>query len=117
MSKADINKTTPEIEKYCTDFWDSNNIETSQLYSVPLKRAGLVTFPSSVGGPNWGPLSYNPQLGYVFINLHNSGVYRAAGAAAAGIGTTVGNLTPQFRMGIRNVGYGRPGWRRWRHRP
>ncbi len=22
MSKADINKTTPEIEKYCTDFWD-----------------------------------------------------------------------------------------------
>ena len=60
MSKADINKTTPEIEKYCTDFWDKNNIETSQLYAVPLKRAGLVTFPSSVGGPNWGPLVVQP---------------------------------------------------------
>ena len=86
MSKADINKTTPEIEKYCTDFWEANNIETSQLYSVPLKRAGLVTFPSSVGGPNWGPLSYNPQLGYVFINLHNTGSFRAAGSPGRGEG-------------------------------
>ena len=86
MSKADINKTTPEIEKYCTDFWDKNNIETSQLYAVPLKRAGLVTFPSSVGGPNWGPASYNPQLGYVFINLHNTGSFRAAGSPGRGEG-------------------------------
>jgi len=86
MSKADINKTTPEIEKYCTEFWDANNIEASQLYSVPLKRAGLVTFPSSVGGPNWGPLSYNPQLGYVFINLHNTGSFRAAGTPGRGGG-------------------------------
>ena len=86
MGKADINKTTPEIEKYCTDFWEANNIEASQLYSVPLKRAGLVTFPSSVGGPNWGPLSYNPQLGYVFINLHNTGSFRAAGSPGRGEG-------------------------------
>lgn len=86
MSRADINKTTPEIEKYCTDFWDANKIETSQLYSVPLKRAGLVTFPSSVGGPNWGPAAYNPQLGYVFINLHNTGSFRAAGSPGRGEG-------------------------------
>src|SRR6187431_576568 len=84
MSRGDINKLTPEIEKYCTDFWDTNKIQTSQLYSVPLKSAGLVTFPSSVGGPNWGPLSYNPQLGYVFINLHNTGSFRAAGSPARG---------------------------------
>jgi quinoprotein glucose dehydrogenase len=86
MSKADINKTTPEIEKYCTDFWEKNNIQPSQLYSVPMKSHGLVTFPSSVGGPNWGPLSYNPQLGYVFINLHNTGSFRAAGSPGRGFG-------------------------------
>jgi len=86
MSRGDINKLTPEIEKYCTDFWDTNKIQTSQLYSVPLKSAGLVTFPSSVGGPNWGPLSYNPQLGYVFINLHNTGSFRAAGSPGRGEG-------------------------------
>ena len=86
MTRNDINKTTPEIEKFCTDFWDANNIKPSELYSVPLKSAGLVTFPSSVGGPNWGPLSYNPELGYVFINLHNTGSYRAPGATGRGFG-------------------------------
>lgn len=86
MTKKDINKTTPEIEKFCSDFWDSNNILPSELYSVPLKAGGLVTFPSSVGGPNWGPLSYNPQLGYVFINLHNTGSFRAAGSPGRGEG-------------------------------
>jgi glucose dehydrogenase len=90
MSRSDINKLTPEIEKYCTDFWDTNKIQTSELYSVPLKSAGLVTFPSSVGGPNWGPLSYNPQLGYVFINLHNTGSFRAAGSPGRGFGDPEG---------------------------
>ncbi len=103
MSRNDINKTTPEIEKFCTDFWDSNHIETSQLYAVPLKRAGLVTFPSSVGGPNWGPLSYNPQLGYVFINLHNTGSFRAAGAAGRGFGDEGGP------GGAPGAGRGAPG--------
>ncbi|MBV8841253.1 MAG: PQQ-binding-like beta-propeller repeat protein [Bryobacterales bacterium] len=78
MSKDDINKMTPEIEKFCTDFWDNNHLEASGPYARPMSRASIVTFPSSLGGPNWGPLSYNPQLGLVFINVHNSGTFRAA---------------------------------------
>ena len=35
MTRNDINKMTPEIEKYCTDFWDQNNI----LPSGPFDRA------------------------------------------------------------------------------
>ena len=38
----------------------------------------IVTFPSAVGGPNWGPPSYNPQLDLVFINIHNTGSHRPA---------------------------------------
>ena len=82
MTRADINRITPEVETYCTDVWDRNQIQPSQLYSVPRRDMAMVTFPSSVGGPNWGPLSYNPQLGYVFINLHNTGTYRPARAGA-----------------------------------
>jgi quinoprotein glucose dehydrogenase len=81
MTRADINKITTDVEKFCADFWDRNNIQPTQAYSVPRRDAAMVTFPSSVGGPNWGPLSYNPQLGYVFINLHNTGTYRAARTA------------------------------------
>ena len=29
MTREDINKLTPEIEKYCTEFWDANNIQPS----------------------------------------------------------------------------------------
>jgi quinoprotein glucose dehydrogenase len=104
MSRNDINKLTPEIEKYCTDFWDANKIQTSELYSVPLKSAGLVTFPSSVGGPNWGPLSYNPQLGYVFINLHNTGSFRAAGSPGRGEGGGPGDGPGGGRGGGRGGG-------------
>jgi quinoprotein glucose dehydrogenase len=82
MSKDDINKMTPEIEKFCTDFWDNNHMEASGPYARALKTAGIETFPSTLGGPNWGPLSYNPQLGLVFINAHNTGTYRPAGAPA-----------------------------------
>lgn len=76
MAKADINKMTPEIEKFCTDFWNNNHLIASEPYARPISTAAQVMFPSALGGPNWGPLSWNPQLGLVFINVHNTGSYR-----------------------------------------
>ncbi len=78
MSREDINKMTPEIEKFCTDFWNNNHLQASEPYPRPVSNVAQVTFPSALGGPNWGPLSWNPQLGLVFINVHNTGSYRAA---------------------------------------
>src|SRR5947207_1960944 len=78
MTRADINKMTPEIEKFCTDFWDKNHIVESRPFDRPSQDQAMVTFGAPVGG--WGPLSYNPQLGYVFLNVTNSGNYHAAGA-------------------------------------
>jgi len=86
MTRDDINKMTPEIEKFCTDFWDTNKLQPSKAYARPLRNESIVTFPSTLGGPNWGPLSYNPQLGLVFINLHNTGTYRPAGPLPPGGG-------------------------------
>ena len=86
MTRDDINKMTPEIEKYCTDFWDKNKLRPSAAYARPLSNASIVTFPSALGGPNWGPPSYNPQLGLVFINVHNTGTFRPAGPLPPGAG-------------------------------
>ena len=86
MTRDDINKMTPEIEKYCADFWDTNKLQPSGPYARAMRNESIVTFPSTLGGPNWGPLSYNPQLGLVFINLHNTGNYRAAGPLPPGGG-------------------------------
>jgi quinoprotein glucose dehydrogenase len=90
MTRNDINKMTPDIEKYCTNFWDENKLQASNAYARPLRSASIVTFPSSLGGPNWGPPSYNPQLGLVFINVHNTGTYRAAGPLPPGGGQAQG---------------------------
>jgi glucose dehydrogenase len=98
MTRDDINKMTPEIEKYCTDFWDTNKLQPSKAYARPLRNESIVTFPSTLGGPNWGPLSYNPQLGLVFINLHNTGTYRPAGPLPPG-GGGFGVGGPQGRGG------------------
>jgi glucose dehydrogenase len=103
MTRNDINKLTPEIEKYCTDFWDNNHLMTSQAYPRPRAGFAQVTFPSGVGGPNWGLASYNPQLGYVFVNLHNTGSYRltppAGAPSGAGSGGAPGAANAAGRQG------------------
>lgn len=117
MTRDDINRMTPEIEAFCTDFWDRNGLIPSDLYSEPSTRGPQITFPSNVGGPNWGPLSYNPTLGYVFVNLHNTGAYTPAFGAGAqaeqtgrgggrgggtgpGAGTGAANRTGPFAFGL-----------------
>jgi len=84
MSRADINKMTPEIEKFCTDFWDNNHMQPAGPYSQPMSQAPTMTFLTGLGGPNWGPLSYNPQLGLVFINAQNSASFQPARALPPG---------------------------------
>lgn len=86
MTRADINRMTPEIEQFCDQAWDRNKMVDSGPYWQPTARGAQLGFPSSIGGPNWGPLSYHPDLGYVFINLHNTGTYRPALGATAGPG-------------------------------
>jgi quinoprotein glucose dehydrogenase len=84
ITRDDISKLTPEIEKFCTEFWDSHKMQPSSAYTLPIKDVATVRFPSALGGPNWGPLSYDPTLGYVFINLHNSGTYLSGRSGAGG---------------------------------
>src|SRR4029077_11208515 len=94
MTRDDISKVTPEIVTFCTDFWDSHKMQPTSAYAQAILGAPGVRFPSALGGPNWGPLSYNPQLGYVFISLHNTGTYmngqQRAGPGAAGGGRGAG---------------------------
>ena len=101
MTRDDISTLTPEIQKFCTDFWDSHKMQPSSAYTLPIAGVATMRFPSPLGGPNWGPLSYNPQLGYVFINLHNSGTFlNGRGGGGGGFGGGGGG---------RNAGAGRGG--------
>ena len=115
MTRADINKMTPEIEKFCTDFWDQNHIIASGPFDRPAQNEAMVTFGAPVGG--WGPLSFNPQLGYVFMNVTNAGTYHPAGAPVPrgfGLGNPGEDAPPAGGRGGAGaeLGGGR-GWR-WR---
>jgi quinoprotein glucose dehydrogenase len=85
MSRADIAKVTPEMEKFCTDFWDSNKIQNFGPYTRPRTDTATIVFPGTLGGSNWGGPSYNPQTGLFFVNVINNGMYRAAGPATANL--------------------------------
>ena len=94
FSAADIATVTPEIEAGCRKL-----IEGMQLGGpyLPVSYNRLrVQFPGNHGGVNWGGVSFNPALGYLFVSTSElgqvSGVRdREPGATGQARGAGVGN--------------------------
>ena len=70
MTRAEVSKRTPEVERYCTELFDS--LVGRSLYS-PFGTQKTLSFPGAMGGGNWGGVSFDPRLGYVFVNTSNLG--------------------------------------------
>jgi quinoprotein glucose dehydrogenase len=71
MRAADIATVTPELEKACKEL-----IEGVQMGGpfLPVSYNRLrVQFPGNHGGVNWFGTSFNPQLGYLFVNTNELG--------------------------------------------
>ncbi len=69
----DFYTLTPEHAAYCRTLWEKNQMFFKGPY-FPLPLVGTaVQFPSTLGGGNWGGVSYNPQLGLVFVNIMHLG--------------------------------------------
>jgi quinoprotein glucose dehydrogenase len=68
---------TPEHRKYCTDLFQSEGgIQSGGPY-IPHGRKPSVIFPGTLGGGNWHGTSFDPKLGYLFVNVQNVGeIYR-----------------------------------------
>ena len=69
-SPSEISKFTPEHQKYCEDLF--KNAQNDGPYA-PVRMTDTVVFPGPDGGFNWGGGSYDPKLGYYFINSHDRG--------------------------------------------
>jgi quinoprotein glucose dehydrogenase len=66
----EITKFTPEQQKYCENlFKDAKNDGPF----APVRMTDTVVFPGPDGGFNWGGGSFDPKLGYYFINSHDRG--------------------------------------------
>jgi quinoprotein glucose dehydrogenase len=68
FSPGEIATVTPEHEIYCRDLFAR---EGGAMSGGPFAQYGpklRVIFPSWTGGTNWGGGSYDPKLGYIFVD-------------------------------------------------
>jgi quinoprotein glucose dehydrogenase len=71
MSIADIATVTPELETACKKLLDG--VQLGGPFLPPGYNRLRVAFPGNHGGVNWGGTSFNPQLGYLFVNTNELG--------------------------------------------
>jgi quinoprotein glucose dehydrogenase len=71
MTAADIATVTPDIETACKSLLES--VQTGGPYMPTGYNRLSVRFPGNHGGVNWGGTSFNPDLGYLFINTNELG--------------------------------------------
>jgi quinoprotein glucose dehydrogenase len=70
-SMADIATVTPELEAACRKL--IQGVQFGGPYMPQGYNRLSLRFPGNHGGVNWGGTSFNPQLGYLFVNTNEMG--------------------------------------------
>jgi quinoprotein glucose dehydrogenase len=71
MTKAELTTVTPESNRFCTSWWEKEQMYNDGPYTPYGAKGTTVVYSGTVGGGNWGGVAFNPQLGYVFVNTSN----------------------------------------------
>jgi glucose dehydrogenase len=71
MTKADLTTVTPESNRFCTDWWEKEQMYNDGPYTPYGAKGTTVVFSGTIGGGNWGGVAFSPPLGYVFVNTSN----------------------------------------------
>jgi quinoprotein glucose dehydrogenase len=103
FTMKDIATVTPELEAGCRKLIGDNNVQVGMgPYAPPTYNHSRVIFPSEIGGANWGGGSFNPALGYLFINVNDIGQLNGVKDPASGpidLATVAGSNVPGGRTG------------------
>ena len=70
MTREEVSKISPETEKTCKEQYD--RLVQMGPYTAYGMTPSLV-FPSSEGGGSWSGASFDPGLGYIFVNTRSVG--------------------------------------------
>jgi quinoprotein glucose dehydrogenase len=73
FSPEDIASVTPEQKAFCTKLLATDGSMASGGPYTPYGTKLTVIFPGSMGVTNWPGMSYNPKLGYLFVNTASLG--------------------------------------------
>jgi glucose dehydrogenase len=83
LTKDEITTRTPEAHKFCSEWF--SRLRHQGPYT-PFSLTPSLIMPGTMGGGNWGGVSFDPHLGYIFVNTSSLGgtgqmVATAPGAA------------------------------------
>ena len=81
MTREDISRRTPEAEKFCSEWLSRLRLRGPY---TPFGLTPSLSMPGTMGGGNWGGVSFDPQLGYIFVNTSSLGTVGQMAATAAG---------------------------------
>ena len=108
MTAADVATVTPELEAACKKLMEGVQLGGPYL-PVGYNRL-RVQFPGNHGGVNWGGASYNPTLGYMFVNTSEYGQLQGYADRTTTAATTPagrGNGDPELAQAQGGRGRGR----------
>jgi quinoprotein glucose dehydrogenase len=72
ITPDEVFKGEPEHEKFCGDLVDKiGGIHNEGPYTPYSSKEVRVLFPGQTGGANYGGVSIDPKLGYVFVNTRD----------------------------------------------
>jgi quinoprotein glucose dehydrogenase len=71
FSIADIATVTPELEAFCRALVKDNDLQMGPVFTPLPKEKTLISFPSAIGGVNWGGASFDPKTGLMYVNSQN----------------------------------------------
>lgn len=69
----EIASVTPEQKKFCTDLYNSQGGMHNDGPFTPYGLKPSIVFPGTLGGGNWGGVSFDPKLSYIFVNTMDLG--------------------------------------------
>ena len=109
ISRNDVFARTPDSKRYCLELFDRLHNEgpyTPYGFAKP-----TLEFPGAMGGGNWGGVSFDPSLGYIFVNTTNMGAWGHMAPAPAGSAMPYRNESGYARF-LDQEGYPcqRPPW-------
>jgi membrane-bound PQQ-dependent dehydrogenase (glucose/quinate/shikimate family) len=81
FNESDITTATPESHRYCAEWFHS--LESRGVYTPYGSKQTLVV-PGTLGGATWSGGSFDPELGYFFVNVNELGSVGAMEAQPAG---------------------------------
>lgn len=103
FEQSDLYDLTAEHARFCRDLLLKNQMVSQGPYTPMTVLGNALTFPSTLGGGNWGGVTYDPALQYLFTNVMNIGQW---GHMEKAMDKSTGEMTYQ-RIAGSSGAYGR----------